>query len=234
MPFFCSAAMYPLSRACEDCELVGPVMTAIRRCPNDMRYCVASIPPVQLSMPTPNASAETCPTGSTITYGMFLVCSSDSSADEIFDKRSMTPSGLRSMALRRQLLVSFLVEYSLKSGPAQLTVMPMPKSLAYEVVSLTISTDPLLVISLTTSSIDRMVLVVGSFLRNPASSRSSSTLSRVSSETPSRPLMTLDTVAGDTPAAWAISETFGLFVVLIVVMTLLFFVRDAAKTLPIE
>lgn len=147
-------------------------------------------------MPTPNASAETCPTGSTITYGMFLVCSSDSSADEIFDKRSMTPNGLRSMALWRQLLVSFLVAYSLKSGPAQLTVMPMPKSLAYEVVSLTISTDPLLVISLTTSSIDRMVLVVGSFLRNPASSRSSSTLSRVSSETPSRPLMTLDTVAG--------------------------------------
>ena len=45
MPFFCSAAMYSLSRACEDCELVGPVMTAIRRCPNDMRYCVASIPP---------------------------------------------------------------------------------------------------------------------------------------------------------------------------------------------
>ena len=34
--------------------------------------------------------------------------------------------------------------------------------------------------------------------------------------------MTLDTVAGDTPAAWAMSETFGLFVVLIVAMTLLF------------
>lgn len=185
-------------------------------------------------MPTPNASAETCPTGSTITYGMFLVCSSDSSADEIFDKRSMTPNGLRSMALWRQLLVSFLVAYSLKSGPAQLTVMPMPKSLAYEVVSLTISTDPLLVISLTTSSIDRMVLVVGSFLRNPASSRSSSTLSRVSSETPSRPLMTLDTVAGDTPAAWAISETFGLFAVLIVVMTLLFSYATLQKTLHIE
>lgn len=56
------------------------------------------------------------------------------------------------MTLRRQLLASFLVEYSSESGPAQLTVMPMPNSLAYEVVSLTISMDPLLVISLTTSS----------------------------------------------------------------------------------
>lgn len=64
----------------------------------------------------------------------------------------MPPSGLRSMTLRRQLLASFLVEYSSESGPAQLTVMPMPNSLAYEVVSLTISMDPLLVISLTTSS----------------------------------------------------------------------------------
>ena len=30
----------------------------------------------------------------------------------------MPPSGLRSMALRRQLLASFLVEYSSESGPA--------------------------------------------------------------------------------------------------------------------
>ena len=64
----------------------------------------------------------------------------------------LPPSGLRSMTLRRQLLASFLVEYSSESGPAQLTVMPMPNSLAYEVVSLTISMNPLLVISLTTSS----------------------------------------------------------------------------------
>ena len=64
----------------------------------------------------------------------------------------MPPSGLRSMALRRQLLASFLVEYSSESGPAQLMVMPMPNSLAYEVVSLTISMDSLLVISPTTSS----------------------------------------------------------------------------------
>ena len=64
----------------------------------------------------------------------------------------MPPSGLRSMALRRQLLASFLVEYSSEYGPAQLTVMPMPSFLAYEVVSLTISMDPLLVISLTTRS----------------------------------------------------------------------------------
>ena len=64
----------------------------------------------------------------------------------------MPPSGSRSMALRRQLLASFLVEYSSESGPAQLTVMPIPNSLAYEVVSLTISMDPLLVISLTTRS----------------------------------------------------------------------------------
>ena len=60
----------------------------------------------------------------------------------------MPPSGLRSMALRRQLLASFLVEYSSEYGPAQLTVMPMPSFLAYEVVSLTIS----MVISLTTRS----------------------------------------------------------------------------------
>ena len=64
----------------------------------------------------------------------------------------MPPSGLRSMALRRQLLASFLVEYSSEYGPAQLTVMPMPSFLAYEVVSLTISMDPMLVISLTTRS----------------------------------------------------------------------------------
>ena len=66
--FFCSVAMYPLSRACEDCELVGPVMTAIRRCPNDMRYCVAIIPPVQLSMPTPGSSLFVCDAAQSVTY----------------------------------------------------------------------------------------------------------------------------------------------------------------------
>jgi len=39
-------------------------------------------------------------------------------------------------------------------------------------------------------------------------------------------------VAGDTPAAWAISETFGLLVVLIVVMTLLFSYARCKKALP--
>lgn len=88
-------------------------------------------------------------------------------------------------------------------------VMPMGIDFTYSEVSAIIALIPFAMTSVSTSSMVCDVFVVTRDLEYPDSSMIFSMRALVELDTPSRPLMTFDTVAVETPASFAISLTRG-------------------------
>ena len=166
---------------------------------------MAISPPVQLSMPTPSVSCDPSPMESIMTKGMLRERNSVFSRSVALDSSKMTPRGLR-LRISRKLSSLRLPR------PVCVMVMPMGIDFTYSEVSAIIALIPFAMTSVSTSSMVRDVFVVTRDLEYPDSSMIFSMRALVELDTPSRPLMTFDTVAVETPASFAISLTRGFFI----------------------